>query len=535
MSAKAWLSGSLVRQFPLGRAGTRRTLSIPAARGSQVSFQACLRVTGPHPVRVRARASAPSGLRVRVRRVGCVPVPHHNTRTPRDELDGVGMIPGYVPDPLFPEDEALAASGEVTAFWITIRVPRNVRPGPKTVHVTLAADGKPPASMTATIVVSTVVLEHRRDFRVTQWFYADALCDWYGVEPFGAAFWPICRKYMRNYAQHGADTIYVPVFTPPLDGVKRPTQLLRVKQRPDGRYAFDWRLVKRWIDEAKGCGLRHFEWTHLFTQWGAKHAIRIYEKRGREDHLLWPPATGATSGTYRRFLEQFLPALERFLRAERLTKTSHFHVSDEPHGDEHLSSYRKARAMLREIAPWMKVMDALSDIRMARLALVDTPIPSSKVARRFVEEGIPGWVYFCCGPRGRYLNRLMDTPLAKIRMSGWLFYRFGVAGFLHWGYNYWYESQTRRMIHPFTVSDGLKWPGWAHGDTFEVYPGPDGPIDSIRWEVFAESLQDYALLQTLGVEPNGRLLSVFKDFDDFPKDSAWHARAMKRLLEGKTG
>ncbi|MBN1341979.1 MAG: DUF4091 domain-containing protein [Phycisphaerae bacterium] len=106
----------------------------------------------------------------------------------------------------------------------------------------------------------------------------------------------------------------------------------------------------------------------------------------------------------------------------------------------------------------------------------------------------------------------------------------GVGGFLHWGYNYWYKSQTRQMIDPFTVSDGLAWPGWAYGDTFQVYPGPDGPIDSIRWEVFAESLQDYALLQTLGVDRNGPMLSALKDFDRFPKDARWFTSMRKRLL-----
>ena len=86
------------------------------------------------------------------------------------------------------------------------------------------------------------------------------------------------------------------------------------------------------------------------------------------------------------------------------------------------------------------------------------------------------------------------------------------------------------MIDPFTVSDGLKWPGWAHGDTFVVYPGPDGPIDSIRWEVFAESLQEYALLQTLGVDPDDPLLSEMQDFENFPRDPDWIPSVVKGLL-----
>ncbi len=530
MRIAAWLASSLERQFPGSPPRRAGRLDIPAARNEQVSFQVCFRVARSGPVDVAAEAEASAGLAVRVRRVGYVPVPHHNTETGAEELDGRGFIPGYVPDPLFPETRVLAAPGETNAFWLTVRIAPDATPGLKSVRVTLRPSSGRPVELAANVLVSDVALEPRRNFRVTHWFYADALCDWYKVEPFESAFWPVCEAYMRDYVEHGSDTIYVPVFTPPLDGVKRPTQLLRVRRTAPGTYSFDWRDVKRWIDLAVKCGVQDFEWTHFFSQWGCKSAIRIYEKHNGEDRLLWAPETGATSPAYRRFLAQFLLSLERFLRREGLLARSHFHVSDEPHGDEHLANYRKARGLLRELAPWMKVMDALSDIRFARHGLIDVPIPSIRTTLDFIGEGIPCWTYFCCGPRGAYLNRLLDTPLAKIRMSGWLFHRFGVGGFLHWGYNYWYKSQTQQLIDPFTVSDGLRWPAWPYGDPFVVYPGPSGPIDSIRWEVFAESLQDYALLQTLGVDPGGRMLAPFKSFADFPKTAAWHRAARRRLL-----
>ena len=530
MRLKAWLSSSLVRVFPAGPAGGPKRLSLAAARNSRVSFQVSLRHEGDDPLEVRCTVRTPVGLDATVRRVGCVPVAHHNTRTPQSELDGRGFIPGYVPDPLFPEDFVTLAPSENTSFWVTVRVDAGARPGMKRIAVTLASGRQSLASLAVTVCVSPVVLEPRRDFRVTHWFYADAIAEWYRVQPFSAEFWPICRKYMRDCAEHGSDLIYVPVFTPPLDGVKRPTQLLRVRESGRGEYRFDWRDVRRWIAEAKGAGLRRFEWTHLFTQWGAKYAIRIYRGQGQGESLLWPAQTPGVSPTYRRFLGQYLPALRRFLLAEGLMDASYFHLSDEPHGPEHRENYRAARAMLRELAPWMRVMDALSEIEFGREGLVDTPIPSIRTTRAFARENIASWTYFCCGPRGRYLNRLLDTPLAKIRMSGPLFYRFGVGGFLHWGYNYWYKSQSRELIDPFAVTDGLKWPNWAYGDPFLVYPGAAGPIDSIRWEAFAESLDDYALLQTLGVKREGRLLSPLRDFDDFPKDGRWLARARNMLL-----
>jgi hypothetical protein len=85
-------------------------------------------------------------------------------------------------------------------------------------------------------------------------------------------------------------------------------------------------------------------------------------------------------------------------------------------------------------------------------------------------------------------------------------------------------------VDPFTVQDGENWPYWPSGDTFLIYPGEKGPIDSIRWEVFAESLQDQALLQTLGVDPNGRALAMLKSFEDFPKSEAWIHATRKAIL-----
>jgi hypothetical protein len=69
-----------------------------------------------------------------------------------------------------------------------------------------------------------------------------------------------------------------------------------------------------------------------------------------------------------------------------------------------------------------------------------------------------------------------------------------------------------------------------YGDAFVVYPGPTGPIDSIRWEVFAESLQDYALLQSADVRPDDPLLAPLKDYADFPKSVEWIAEARRAVL-----
>jgi len=532
MSVTSWIASSLDRHFPQSPARRGAALTLESAMNESVSFQIGVRAMSGDPQTVTVEVRPPDGWSARVRRVGYVPVLHHNTLasgSPGDVIEA-GRIPGFVPDPLFDEQTVKLSEGETHAFWVTLKPNRECRPGRHSVRIRVCPEQGKATSHKVSLLVHDTVLAARRDFRVTHWFYVDALIDWYGTDLFDKQFWTVLPRYVRDIAEHGQDTLYVPVFTPPLDGVKRPSQLLRVKKRDGGRYEFDWRDVRRYTQLARRCGITHFEWCHPFTQWGARNAIRVYENQGADERLLWRPSTSATSKVYRGFLSQYLPSLRRFLESERLVNRSYFHVSDEPHGTEHLVNYRKARALLRELAPWMQVMDALSEIDFARQKLTDMPIPSIQVADNFVDEDIPCWCYYCCGPRGAYLNRLLDTPLAKIAMHGFLFYRLPFKGFLHWGYNYWYKRQSRDMIDPYTGQDGGAWPGWAYGDPFVVYPGPDGPVDSMRWEILAEALQDYRLLQTAQVDRTDPMLRACRNFEDFPKSAAWRTRARHALL-----
>lgn len=530
---KCWSADMFTRIFPNGNRAGRKTIDLIAARGARTAFQIAIenRDDRHGVVKVRVEAEPAGDIGIRIRRVGYVPLPHFNTLVPRAERDGVGHVPGFVPDPLYDEQEAGVPPGETVAFWITLKPAPGSRPGMRRIAFRVTPEQAPTVRIEARFLIHPAIFSPRSGLPVVQWFYNDALCDWYKCQPFDERYWAVVAPYMANLPEHGQDTILVPAFTPPTDGVKRPTQLVSVKRR-GRRYEFGWRDIKRYIELARRNGVRNFEWNHFFSQWGVKYALRVYEGQGRDERLLWPADTPATSPIYKSFLAQFMPDLRRFLERERLLDKSFFHVSDEPHGDEALANYRAARALLREVAPWMKTMDALSEIVYGREKITDMPIPGIQVARQYYDEHIPSFAYFCCWPRGRYVNRLLDTPLVKIRMLGWLLYRFRMLGFLHWGYNYWYKSQTRVMIDPFAESSGCAWPGWAYGDPFVVYPGPQGPLDSIRWEMFAMSLEDYALLQARDIDPEGRFLAEFRDFDRFPKTTRWFYDAHRRLLDG---
>lgn len=502
--------------------------SVIAARGERISFQVLVRADHLESVDATVSINAPKYIKTRVRRVGYIPVPHLNK--PLTQGHHEGLLPGYVGDPLFEEEVSQLYPGETVSFWITVDIDEKCPPGEHRLGIVTKVNDKTRGNALV-VQVAGVNINRRRNFPVTNWFYADALLDYYNLKSFDKNFWRIAENYIRNMSEHYQDVIYVPALTPSLDGFKRPTQLLKVTRQDNGRYKFDWSDVRKWIELASRHGITHFEFSHLFTQWGCKHGVMVYENQGVDEKPLWPRETPALSETYRTFLSQFLPQLKRFCEKQGILNRSFFHISDEPHGEEQRASYLQAKTLVAELAPWMKVMDALSEREFS--TMVDMPIVSISTINEYIApkvgEPVPCWAYYCCHPKGKYLNRLMDTPLSKIRMHGWMFHKTGVLGFLHWGYNYWYRSQTRELIDPFSVSNAMN-PNWAYGDTFMVYPGPDGPIDSVRWEVFAESLQDYALLQTLGVSSDDNLLKDLRGYDDFPFSPNWIASARKKLL-----
>lgn len=546
-----WLTTSLQRVYPTSTAEEShgvigRPLVLKSGRNYRLSFQACFRNLETSSAQMACEVTGIDGIQATVRRVGFVPMQQLDTYTPLEELEGVGKIPGLCPDPLLPETTAHVGPRGTAVFWISLFVPEAVTAGVKkgTVKFTMINrfgymgwdnPEKFSVELPFEIHVADVLLKRRENFPVTIWLSADSIWEHYRIEPFSERFWELADAYIRNLIEHGIDVIYTPIFNIRAEKLRRPAQLLKVRKSGPDQYEFDFSDVRRWLRLATRHRANFVEFSHFFSPApeSAAYPQKIYERVDSIGELLWPPDTPATSDTYRRFLEQFLPAFKAVLEEEKVLDKALFHLADEPDGEDAIARYRKARALLRELAPWIKVMDAMSDPHFATERLSDMPVPSIVTASQFTRAGCPAWVYYCCGPRHGYIQRLLDTPLWKIRMSGWLFYRLQARGFLHWGYNYWFKFCTDQIADPFQDATNGAWPGMPYGDTFAVYPGADGPIDSIRWEVLAESLQDYALLQACGIEADDPMLAELKDYNDFPKNADWVQRAIGRLLSSQ--
>ena len=112
-------------------------------------------------------------------------------------------------------------------------------------------------------------------------------------------------------------------------------------------YSFDFRRLDRWVAMADRCGVRFFEMSHLFTQWGAAHCPKIIATVNGRERKIFGWKDRAAGKKYRNFLDQFLPQLVCHLKKHGIAKRCYFHVSDEPHFD-HLEAFSQAAAIVHE-------------------------------------------------------------------------------------------------------------------------------------------------------------------------------------------
>ena len=141
------------------------------------------------------------------------------------------------------------------------------------------------------------------------------------------------------------------------------------------------------------------------------------------------------------------------------------------------------------------------------------------------------WWYVCTGPKAPYCTLFIDHPGTELRVWLWQSWKRKIDGILVWQTNYWTSSAAYPdREHPqnpyedpmgwrssYSTPKGAKKP-WGNGDGRFIYPPEaaadahpaepilDGPVESIRWEMLRDGIEDYEYLAILS-----RLLKAKKD------------------------
>lgn len=509
------LLSSLDRVFPQSCPEIPLT-AISCFENEPLSFQAAFRLRrdpeGPRTLPVYARVE--SDLDISTYLVGYVPVLHTDVGMggePAPGLFGDMLLPKKTNPPIaemgypwktlyFEQGEKItlnAANDSWQSLWFIVNeAQKNVKPGVYPIRVRFFSgnDGTEIASQELTLTILAAHLP-KQTLKYTNWFHCDCLADYYQVDLFSDRFFEIMRDFVKKAVRNGMNMILTPTFTPPLDTPvnfeRRTAQLVKISV-DHGKYSFDFSLLKKFMDICRKEGIEYFEHAHLFSQWGATSAPKILATVNGQEKQIFGWDTDAGGKKYSAFLHAYLPALMDFLRQEKLEKKMLFHISDEP-SEANAESYRRALNAVGNLLDGYMTGDALSHYLFYEQGLVKTPIVSTRTVDEFVGKCEHLWAYYTGGQiRNGQSNRILVATPERNRMIGVQMYVGRIEGFLHWGYNYYYDLLSQGIYDPKYNPCGYN---NNPGTAYSVYPGRDGTaIQSVHQKNFFEGLLDMRAL-----------------------------------------
>ena len=503
---------------------------------------------------VRVAATLPSDLEVEVRRVGYVLVD-----LPMDSMGARGMWP----DPLFAQDAdgCAIAAGENQPFWVTVRpkkdAPAGIRRGE--IRVSAVRKGKPVSwRVPFEVRVFGFMLPDTMTCETSFGLTFKTVYDYHHAKT-DAEKGRIADLYYRHFARHHISPYH------PTAGILEGSwtdKWSKPDNPADSIPTFDWSAWDAAIEKA--LNVYHFN-TFVFPIKGKGNMDGISRgKRGvrringvQDDNPL-----------YETYMERYLKAVEGHLKEKGWLNTAYVYSFDEPRREDYaymiddLSRMRKYAPGLRRMVTVEPKTEADRRDLEGHVSLwcpITEHFDRNHVRARQA-AGDQVWWYITFSSEAPKVNEHIEHSGVDMRVWLWQTWLEGVTGVLIWETAYWncksVYPDPQRPQNPY--EDSICWGGkkpWNTGEGKYIYPPRkcfstpdaviDGPVDSIRFEMLREGVEDYeyfAMLKRL--DPGNPLLAVPRDvttsLDDYAKDPAGMerhrlrlARELERLSAGK--
>ena len=498
---KMKLVSSMEKIFPAKEpSGDGAEEKLMSLKGETVSFQIGYYWGGDRKLRGRVKVNSSEAIQVRVRTVDLVPCayPCHMKRDEGYLVTEPGLYPDLLSD--ISEFGFPLVSGQWRSLWVDLETTGDTKAGEYPVEIILEKtdDNQELGKLHVSLEVLDAVLPEL-DIPHTEWFHCDCLANYYHVEVFSEEHWGIVENFVTRAVKRGCNMILTPIFTPPLDtavgGERRTVQLVDITVT-DGGYEFGYEKFERWVAMCQRAGMKYFEISHLFSQWGATSTPKIVGTVNGKEEKIFGWQTKADSKEYTEFLHVFLDSFTAELKELGVEKQCFFHISDEP-SLEQLESYRAAKNLVKDQLKDYRMVDALSDHKFFESGVIEEPVCANDHIEPFLENRPERlWTYYCTAQCQDVSNRFIALPGFRTRILGTQLYKYRIDGFLHWGYNFYNSEYSLYPIDPYkcTDSDGA----FPSGDPFLVYPGKDGqPEDSIRIMLLDETMADFRAMKYL--------------------------------------
>ena len=483
---------------------------------------------------VRVEARMDGDFDVEVRRVGYLMIDYL--------ADDMGAR-GNWPDPIFPQEKGgcAIAAGENQPFWVSVKPGKAVKAG---VH-------RGSIRVTGSAGTFTVPLE----VRVFGFDFPDKVtCE----SAFGLAWTTVfdyqrikkredkeavVEKYLAHFARH-----HIAPYSP-LVLVNDPSYTIKwtkTEKKEDSVPVFDWTKWDAEVDRV--LGKYHFTTLKLHLR-----GIGGGDMSGTGGTRKF---NGATEGTelFDIYISRYLKAIEDHLREKGILDRVYVYTFDEPL-PQHFKYVNESLALLKKHAPGLRRMVTVEP-REEFVGGINLWCPITEEFNREASaaaqaRGEEVWWYITFSSKPPKVNEHVEHAGVDMRVWLWQTWLEKVTGILMWEVAHW----NRKSIHPDPAHpqnpyvDTICWGGerpWNSGEGRYIFPPVkcfettepvlEGPVDSIRFEMLREGLEDYeyfAMLKKL--DPKNPLLAVPADVttstDEYSTDPSGMERHRIRLAK----
>jgi hypothetical protein len=518
-----------------------RERELPSAKGEAMVIRAAKNETEAAQFAIRPAAAfeelwikadtlvGPGGAKITPENIEVLEVRYVSVTRPTDK----SAVAGHWPDPLLPVNWPIGLdAGKNQPFWVRVTVPRDAQAGLYRGKILISAraslGGGWLAAVPIEVEVYDFVLPDRMTCTTSFGFSPDDVFRYQGLKTNGQKR-EVLEKYWADFSAHHIS----PYYPVPLDGIRvtwpdiRPSE---GKREGGGFETSD--LAKADRDRLK-VKLDFSAWDQAMQRAIDQYHFNSFLVSipglggGSFHNRSEPELLGFTEDTpqYRLLFDSYCSQLQEHLRDKGWLDEAYVYWFDEPELKDY-AFVMNGFAKLRAAAPGIGRM--LTE--QVEPALVGGPniwCPASYLyedgpAQQRRELGEKFWWYVCTGPKAPYCTLFIDHPATELRVWLWQTRQRKIDGILVWQTNYWTSSAAYPdPEHPQNpYEDPMGWTSgygipagqelpWGNGDGRFIYPPLaaadahpgepvlEGPVDSIRWEMLRDGIEDYEYLATL--------------------------------------